>query len=104
MLQRFVIHFALILLFAFTQMGVATHAVSHVFEGHDQHQQDQNNHENQCGQCISLSHIADAGLTPILDFQLTASDQIFASNELLSFTSLATSFYSARAPPSTSQA
>lgn len=109
MLQRLVIHFSLILLFAFTQMGVATHAVSHLADGHEQHQQDQNNqdknnHENQCGQCLSLSHIADAGTTATFDFQLTANEQIFAGSALSSFTSLAIPSYSARAPPYPSQA
>ncbi len=99
MLQRVFIHLSLVLLFAFTQMGVATHSISHLIDGHEQHQQDQNHHENQCGQCLSLSHIADANLAPIFDFQLTASDQVLTARAPLSFTLLATPTYSARAPP-----
>jgi len=38
MLQRFAIHLTLALLFAFTQIGVATHEISHITNG-SQHSQ-----------------------------------------------------------------
>ena len=103
MLQRVIIHLSLILLFAFTQMGVATHAISHIADGHEQHQQDQNNTENQCGQCLSLSHAADASLAQIFDFKIALSDQTFAASILANSNPEPLLSYSARAPPYTSQ-
>lgn len=103
MLKRAFTHLSLVLLFAFTQMGVVTHAISHIGDNHSHQKQEQNNTENQCGQCLSLSHVENANLTPIFDFELTPSDNTFAVSTLPSFTSSATTFYSARAPPNHSQ-
>jgi hypothetical protein len=102
MLQRLVIHLSLILLFAFTQIGVATHEISHLADGNTQHQQDQNNHQNQCEQCLSYGHAAVADITPVFTFDFTPAEQIFTASVLASSFSAATSFYSARAPPTTS--
>jgi len=103
MLQRLALHLSLILLFAFTQIGVATHEISHLTDGDTQHQQDQNNHQNQCEQCLSYSHAAVADIAPVFTFDFTPAEQIFTASVFVSSFSAATSFYSARAPPTTSQ-
>lgn len=102
MLQRLVIHLSLVLLFAFTQMGVATHEISHLADN-KQHQQDQNHHENQCGQCLSYSHTAVADLTPSFNFQVPPAEYLFAASESANSFSASPTFYSARAPPTLSQ-
>jgi hypothetical protein len=102
MLQRLALHLSLILLFALTQIGVATHEISHLTDS-QQHQQDQNHHENQCGQCLSYNHAAVADLTPTFTFQVTPAEQLFAVSEFASSFSTTPSFYSARAPPTNSQ-
>lgn len=106
MLQRALVHLSLILLFSFTQMGVATHAISHLADGHEQHQQDQDqsNTENQCGQCLSLSHAADANLAETFILKLAPSRHTHLASTSPSLASLATLSYSARAPPLASQA
>jgi hypothetical protein len=103
MLQRVLIHFSLILLFAFTQMGVATHSISHLANSNEQ-QQDQNNTEHQCGQCISLTHAADVNLTQSFNFTVTPAEYIFVANELSGVATALSFSYSARAPPQYSQA
>lgn len=83
-------------------MGVATHEISHLTDN-KQHQQDQNNHENQCGQCLSYSHSATADLAPSFVFQVTPAERIFVAREFTSSFSTTSSFYGARAPPVTTQ-
>jgi len=104
MLQRFFVHFSLILLFAFTLISGSAHTASHLDEHHSDQAQDQNSHENQCGQCLSLSHIADADATHHFDFDFTSLREIFTTSALTSVALLAANSYSARAPPTTSLA
>jgi len=99
MLQRIFIHLSLILLFAFTQMGVTTHGISHLADGKQQHQQDQNNHQSQCGQCLSYSHPANAPLAYSFAFIVAPTKQVFVASKPASTTSTPSFFYSARAPP-----
>lgn len=102
MLQRVFIHLSLILLFAITQIGVATHEISHLADG-TQHQQDQHNTESQCEQCLSYSHAAVADLAPTFTFQLAPSEHTFTASTFASTFASPLSFYSARAPPTHSQ-
>jgi cytochrome c-type biogenesis protein CcmH/NrfF len=104
MLQRFFVHFSLILLFAFTQMGVATHEISHLSDGKQQQQQDKNNHKSQCEQCLSYSHAANAPLAHSFTFAVAQTEHVFVACKVASTTSASTPFYNARAPPITSQA
>ena len=104
MLQRVFIHLSLILLFAFTQMGVATHAISHFADSHEHHQQEQNHHENQCGQCIGLNHISDANTATLFNFTLGSADHIFSTCIVASANTKTPLLYTARSPPVTSQA
>ncbi len=99
MLQRFAIHLAFIFLFAFAQMGVVTHEISHVVGTEKHSQQDKSTAAEQCEQCISYAKVA-SGL------QLSA----FVIPEMVSETSAETAYhsdtqaftlaaYAARAPP-----
>lgn len=99
MLQRFTIHLALILLFAFTQMGVVTHEISHVTDAAKHSQQDKNTTAEQCEQCISYAKVASglalsAFVVPAITSGLNA-----VSNHYFSFQSHPTTAYAARAPP-----
>jgi len=98
MLQRTFIHLSLILLFAFTQMGVATHELSHHID--EQHQQDKNSHESQCEQCLSYSHAA--GGTPLaysFSFETPLSSNAFTASYAPSISTTYHQFYHVRAPP-----
>ena len=57
MLQRLFIHVSLVMLFAFTQMGIATHEISHFADLTQQNQQHKNTQNHQCEQCISYAGI-----------------------------------------------
>lgn len=103
MLQRIFVHLSLILLFAFTQMGVATHEISHLTDRNQPHQQDKNSHESQCGQCLTYSHAATADVSPPYVFGVTPVVQVYTLGAFASSTLTTSSFYSARAPPSFSQ-
>ena len=106
MLQRYVIHFALVFLFAFTQMGVATHEISHLTDANQHTRQDSKSQPKhsaaeQCSQCISYAKVA-SGLAladfviPEIDAGITPVPAYFFSP----FTSTTTA-YTARAPPQT---
>lgn len=103
MFQRTLTHLSLILLFAFTQMGVATHAISHLSETKQQQQQDKSSHESKCGQCISYSHAADTHSVPTFTFDVSPLKHTLVTNKVINTSSHAAYFYSARAPPLHSQ-
>ena len=106
MLKRFGLHVALIFLFAFAQIGVVTHEISHVEDlathnQQNQSQQDQNTHSEQCEQCISFAKIAgglvaqgfvlpvlQANAIGVTQLQTQGSPQLYVA-------------YAARAPPTT---
>ncbi len=104
MLQRFAIHLALIFLFAFTQIGVATHEISHLTDKIQHSQQDQETQSKhspaeQCAQCISYAEVANglelsAFVIPVINTSLTATPSHF-----FSFQSYFNTAYAARAPP-----
>lgn len=98
MLQRTFIHVCLILLFAFTQMGVATHEISHFTD--EQQQQDKNHQQSQCEQCLVLSHAASAPLAYSFVFASTPLEQLYFAELSASAFSRTATLYSARAPPS----
>jgi|GEM_PF-245423 len=106
MLQRYVIHFALIFLFAFTQVGVAAHEISHLNDKHQHSQSDpqsQSKHTpaEQCSQCISYAKVA-SGLA-LADFVIPEINAGTTSVPAYFFSPLTrtTTAYTARAPPQT---
>jgi len=104
MLQRFIIHVTLALLFAFTQIGVATHEISHITNGsqhsqpHEKSQQ-KNTVAEQCAQCISYAKIASGVLTTPTITPISQPGLIATPSVHISFQHYASSPYSARAPP-----
>ena len=108
MLHKFFIHFSLVILFAFTQMGVATHEISHLSDYNQQNQhsnqqskQDKQAPNHQCQQCISHadveSALAASALLLVFNQSLSAPD----SDNHSSFFNPLNRAYSARAPPQT---
>ena len=103
-LHRFFVHLSLVILFAFTQLGVATHEISHYADLVKadlvkQSQQDQNTPNHQCEQCLSHAGVAN-GLTPhIFVFSVEHSVSTVATALAGYFSSTSLYSYSARAPP-----
>ena len=100
MLQRIFIHLSFILLFAFTQMGVVTHEISHLTKPAQQTQPDKNSAAETCGQCIAYAQTASG--VPAQTFVIPQSLAQFqlATAYVAQLESVLTSPYSARAPPS----
>jgi hypothetical protein len=104
MLKRYIIHFALIFLFAFTQMGVAAHEIGHLTDKNQHSQQDpksQSKHTTaeQCEQCISYAKIAGGLALSAFEIPVISADLTIVTDYFLSFQSAFTSAYAARAPP-----
>jgi hypothetical protein len=101
MLQRYMVHFALIFLFAFTQMGVATHEISHLTDASQQDSKSQSKQAaaEQCAQCISYAKVASGLALSAFEIPVTSIGLPAVTDHFLSFQSAFTSAYAARAPP-----
>ena len=99
MLQRLFIHFSLVMLFALTQMGVATHEISHLNDLNQHSQQDKNVPNHQCEQCISHADLSNGLASKAYDFAIVRSDSIAIIIETSHFAYTQLHSYSARAPP-----
>jgi len=100
MLQRYVIHFALVFLFAFTQMGVATHEISHLTDAsQDSKSQPKHSAAEQCSQCISYAKVANGLQLSAFVIPVTGTDANAITSQFLSFQSTFIAVYAARAPP-----
>ncbi len=104
MLQRFVIHFALIFLFAFTQIGVVTHEISHLTDATAHSQQDQKSPAKhtaaeQCEQCLHYAKVANGLALSDFTLPIISADANTTFSYFSNFQSNFTSAYSARAPP-----
>ena len=108
MLQRIFVHLSLVLLFAFTQMGVVTHEISHFNNSEQQQNQpsqpDKNTAHSQCEKCISYSTIGGAVAASPFSVALTVAQHVIVISTPTSFQSTSTLAFRARAPPSSSQA
>jgi len=101
MLQRLAIHLTLVFLFAFTQIGVATHEISHLADTATHSQQDKNTSAEQCSQCISYAKVANglyiaAFMLPVINTAIKSTPINF-----IGIQSCFTTAYAARAPPQT---
>lgn len=101
MLKRFAIQFALIFLFAFTQLGLVTHEISHLDDFTKHSQQDKKAPTEQCGKCISYSQVASglhsqAFTLPSFEAKVKIRSNYYFNNQ----SSLQTA-YAIRAPPQT---
>jgi len=106
MLQRLIIHLSLVLLFALTQIGVATHEISHITNGTQHSQpveksQQKNTVAEQCAQCLSYAKIASGVLTTPSIIPISQAGLIATSSTYISFQQPLSNPYSARAPPQT---
>ncbi len=107
MLHKVFIHLCLVILFAFTQMGIATHEISHFSDLTQQTQQDSNSKQDkqtpnhQCEQCLGHADVEN-GL-PISTFVIANNPSVSvpATETYFSFFHLPNRAYSARAPPQT---
>nr|WP_294839629.1 hypothetical protein [uncultured Methylotenera sp.] len=104
MLQRLIVHLSLVLLFALTQIGVATHEISHITNGTQHSQpveksQQKNTVAEQCAQCLSYAKIASGVLTTLTIIPISQPELIATSSAHISVQHHANSPYSARAPP-----
>jgi amino acid transporter len=99
MLKRFAVYFALIFLFAFTQIGVVTHEISHLGDFTKHSQQDKKAPAEQCGKCISYSQVAN-GLQSQA-FALAGFEASFQKTSSYYFNAQSSfqTAYAARAPP-----
>ena len=99
MLKRYAVHLALIVLFAFTQIGLAAHEISHVNEFNPHSQQDKKAAAEPCAQCLSYAQVSGA-IVPD-DLFLAHFDASFSlhSTQYFNTQSNALSAYAARAPP-----
>ena len=99
MLKRYAVHFALIVLFAFTQIGLAAHEISHVNELNQHSQQDKKAASEPCAQCLSYAQVSGA-IVPdgIVLAHFNASFSLHASQHCNAL-SKPVSAYAARAPP-----
>lgn len=96
MLKRFAAHFALILLFAFVQIGAVSHQISHFSDLAEHSQQDESAQNEQCGQCVSNAEVDSGWPSQPL---LLAVGFITSSGDDFNFQTRLSVPYSARAPP-----
>lgn len=99
MLHKLAAHIVLIVLFAFTQIGAATHEISHFSNATQQTQPDQHTSPDQCSQCLAYAQSA-AG-TLVQTFAIPPILAVFALPTTLTqhLSSATLAHYSARAPP-----
>lgn len=102
MLSRVFIQLGLVLIFAFTQIGVLTHEISHVNELTQQSNHsnpDKNAASEQCGQCIGSVQVA-SGLPPkAFVFNVNQAQYQLTKPYVAYLASVLVASYSARAPP-----
>lgn len=99
MLHRLFIHVSLVVLFAFTQMGIATHEISHLGDLTQQNQQHKNAPNHQCELCISHAGIEGGVSSHPFAFALQQSVSIAPVSSKPYFFSTTSQHYAARAPP-----
>ncbi len=99
MFKRLFIHVGLIFLFAFVQMGVVTHEISHIEDLVTHSKQDQNTHSEQCEQCISFAKIAGGLVSQSFNLPILPASFIGSTQFLTQTSSQSHTAYSARAPP-----
>lgn len=100
MLKRYAVHFALIVLFALTQIGLSVHETSHVNElSHHSQQQHKKAATEPCTQCLSYAQVS-AAVVPDSLF-LAHFDASFSLHGKHYFNTQSKSLraYAARAPP-----
>ena len=99
MLHRLFVHLSLVVLFAFTQMGIVTHEISHLADLTQQSQQHKNTPNHQCEQCISHAGMESGLASHTFAFALQQAVSIVPVSLESYFFSTTNQHYAARAPP-----
>jgi hypothetical protein len=102
MFSRVFIQLGLVLIFAFTQIGVLTHEISHInelTEQSDHSNPDKNTAKEQCGQCIGSAQVTSSLPTQAFEFHLNQAQYQLTKPYVAYLASVLVSSYSARAPP-----
>jgi hypothetical protein len=97
--KRLFIHIGLILLFAFAQIGAATHSISHVNETKQSTQHDKKTAHTPCAQCIAYAQTADGATSTPLYLSAHFAQFALATFVLSHFYHFHRQSYQARAPP-----
>jgi hypothetical protein len=99
MFKRFALNFVLIILFAFAQIGAATHEISHIEDFTKHSQDDKNSHKSHCAQCLSYAEVAGGLQSLPFTFHFGTAEFSTVTFQQLSYSSLTYTAYAARAPP-----
>ena len=102
MFSRVFIQLGLVLIFAFTQIGVLTHEISHIKELTQQSEHsnpDKNTAKEQCGQCIGSVQVTSGLPTQAFEFHLNQAQYQLTKPYIAYLASVLVASYSARAPP-----
>ncbi len=99
MLHRLFLHISLVVLFAVTQMGIATHEISHLNDLTQQNQQHKNTPNHQCEKCISHAGIENGVSSQPFIFALQQAIFIAPASVAPYFFTVTSQHYAARAPP-----
>ena len=102
MFSRVFIQLGLVLIFAFTQIGVLTHEISHInelTEQSDHSNPDKNKAKEQCGQCIGSAQVTSSLPTQAFEFHLNQAQYQLTKPYVAYLASVLVASYSARAPP-----
>lgn len=106
MINRVVIYLIFAVLFAITQTGVATHAISHL-EAHTKlshsDDKDQNTTQEHCQQCLGHAQADTATLAGSYLLPKNTNQHILATIPVARLVSRLPELYSARAPPVSQQ-
>jgi hypothetical protein len=102
MLRRITLLYVLLALFAFTQIGMVTHEISHI-QTTTQHTPDKHSSSDKCPQCLAYALMASGG-APTSAFVIHLDHAQFQLSTVYTahLTSVLTAPYSARAPPASS--
>ncbi|WP_020183497.1 hypothetical protein [Methylotenera sp. 1P/1] len=99
MLHKLVLHVVLVVLFAFTQIGAATHEISHFSNTTQQTLPDQHTSPDQCSQCLAYAQSAAGTLVHTFTIPLLQATFQLAVAFVQPHLSTAPATYRARAPP-----
>ena len=99
MLHRLFVHLSLVVLFAFTQMGIVTHEISHLADLTQQSQQHKNTPNHQCEQCISHADMQSGLASQTFVFVLQQAVSTVSLSPKSCFSTTTSQHYAARAPP-----
>ncbi|MEK9939523.1 MAG: hypothetical protein VW548_00890, partial [Methylotenera sp.] len=103
MLQRYLLNFVLIFLFAFAQIGVAAHEISHITNAEQHSQQQDGKSKNtvaeQCAQCLSYAKVASGLGSEAIALPSDSAEVVADTVYFSSFSSTLLCAYGARAPP-----